>query len=211
MKIREESLKSNARRVQSIFPCWLFFSDCDRRLRTSQDLVFFQNSTSSDYTNTTAGVRVCNTVSTGAILLADILPSLAIKITAPFLPFIVQWVSISLLFPSARHARFFRARRSSVAIADRDRKTKPRAPQTKPVVEYAAPYPSLIINCSGDQLRDPQFVFCLREPRRSCVIIAHDYRVIHRQLTFLDRFLSACSRRMSLGEDSTPGYFVMNN
>ncbi|KAH0951106.1 hypothetical protein HN011_003259 [Eciton burchellii] len=49
-----------------------------------------KNSTSSDYTNTTAGVRVCNTVSTGAILLADILPSLAIKITAPFLPFIVH-------------------------------------------------------------------------------------------------------------------------
>ncbi|KYN34697.1 Battenin [Trachymyrmex septentrionalis] len=34
--------------------------------------------------------RTCNTVSTGAILLADILPALAIKITAPFLPFLVH-------------------------------------------------------------------------------------------------------------------------
>ncbi|XP_020291152.1 battenin isoform X2 [Pseudomyrmex gracilis] len=35
-------------------------------------------------------MRSCNTISTGAILLADILPSLAIKITAPFLPFFVH-------------------------------------------------------------------------------------------------------------------------
>lgn len=34
--------------------------------------------------------RSCNQVSTGAILLADILPSLAIKLTAPFFPFRVQ-------------------------------------------------------------------------------------------------------------------------
>lgn len=40
-------------------------------------------------TNTT-GIRTCNTVSTGAILLADILPALAIKLTAPFLPFLVH-------------------------------------------------------------------------------------------------------------------------
>lgn len=40
--------------------------------------------------NATEGVRMCNTVSTGAILLADILPSLAIKIIAPFLPFFVH-------------------------------------------------------------------------------------------------------------------------
>ncbi|XP_012230607.1 battenin isoform X1 [Linepithema humile] len=38
----------------------------------------------------TTGDRACNTVSTGAILLADIIPSLAIKITAPFLPFLVH-------------------------------------------------------------------------------------------------------------------------
>ncbi|XP_011142797.1 battenin [Harpegnathos saltator] len=36
------------------------------------------------------GVRTCNAVSTGAILLADILPALAIKVTAPFLPFLVH-------------------------------------------------------------------------------------------------------------------------
>ncbi|RLU15988.1 hypothetical protein DMN91_011746 [Ooceraea biroi] len=36
------------------------------------------------------GIRTCNAVSTGAILLADILPSLAIKMTAPFLPFLVH-------------------------------------------------------------------------------------------------------------------------
>lgn len=43
-------------------------------------------------TNSTnmTGIRQCNTVSTGAILLADILPSLAIKMTAPFLPFLVH-------------------------------------------------------------------------------------------------------------------------
>ncbi|XP_020291122.1 battenin isoform X1 [Pseudomyrmex gracilis] len=45
----------------------------------------------TDHTNATApGMRSCNTISTGAILLADILPSLAIKITAPFLPFFVH-------------------------------------------------------------------------------------------------------------------------
>lgn len=36
------------------------------------------------------GHRACNTLSTGAILLADILPSLVIKVTAPFLPFLVH-------------------------------------------------------------------------------------------------------------------------
>ncbi|XP_076303014.1 battenin-like, partial [Lasioglossum baleicum] len=36
------------------------------------------------------GVRSCNTLSTGAILLADILPSLAVKIITPFLPFYVH-------------------------------------------------------------------------------------------------------------------------
>ncbi|KMQ87079.1 battenin isoform x2 [Lasius niger] len=35
-------------------------------------------------------IRKCNTVSTGAILLADILPALAIKLTVPFLPFLVH-------------------------------------------------------------------------------------------------------------------------
>jgi battenin len=34
--------------------------------------------------------RECNPTSTGAILLADILPSLTVKILAPFLPFLVQ-------------------------------------------------------------------------------------------------------------------------
>lgn len=37
-------------------------------------------------------VRDCNYVSTGAILLADILPSLIIKLLAPFLPFFIQYV-----------------------------------------------------------------------------------------------------------------------
>lgn len=36
------------------------------------------------------GVRVCNYMSTGAILLADILPALAVKFSGPFLPFYVQ-------------------------------------------------------------------------------------------------------------------------
>lgn len=38
--------------------------------------------------NTT--IRACNTMSTGVILLADILPSLMIKLIAPFLPFFVH-------------------------------------------------------------------------------------------------------------------------
>ncbi|OXU23226.1 hypothetical protein TSAR_014812 [Trichomalopsis sarcophagae] len=41
-------------------------------------------------TTNATGVRNCNTLSTGAILLADILPSVAIKLTAPFLPYFVQ-------------------------------------------------------------------------------------------------------------------------
>lgn len=37
-----------------------------------------------------AGVRVCNYMSTGAILLADILPALFVKFIGPFLPFYVK-------------------------------------------------------------------------------------------------------------------------
>ncbi|XP_014467524.1 PREDICTED: battenin [Dinoponera quadriceps] len=48
-----------------------------------------QNSTAKNETHI-PGVRTCNSVSTGAILLADILPALAIKVTAPFLPFLVH-------------------------------------------------------------------------------------------------------------------------
>ncbi|XP_050450880.1 battenin [Cataglyphis hispanica] len=52
-------------------------------------------------TNTT-GIRSCNTLSTGAILLADILPSLAIKMTAPFLPFYVHFrVAMCVLYSAA--------------------------------------------------------------------------------------------------------------
>lgn len=45
---------------------------------------------SNNVTEVPDGLRSCNTVSTGAILLADILPCLLIKITAPFLPFYVH-------------------------------------------------------------------------------------------------------------------------
>ena len=38
----------------------------------------------------TTGIRSCNTLSTGAILLADILPSLVVKVITPFLPFYIQ-------------------------------------------------------------------------------------------------------------------------
>lgn len=34
--------------------------------------------------------RVCNMISTGAILLADIIPSMAVKAVVPFLPFYIQ-------------------------------------------------------------------------------------------------------------------------
>ncbi|KAJ8676049.1 hypothetical protein QAD02_011835, partial [Eretmocerus hayati] len=43
-----------------------------------------------EHVNTNETIRSCNTVSTGAILLADVLPSLAIKLTAPFLPMLVH-------------------------------------------------------------------------------------------------------------------------
>ncbi|XP_021930411.1 battenin isoform X2 [Zootermopsis nevadensis] len=46
-----------------------------------------EESSSDSVSNTT---RECNPTSTGAILLADILPSLAIKILAPFFPFLVH-------------------------------------------------------------------------------------------------------------------------
>ena len=36
------------------------------------------------------GVRVCNALSTGAILLADVVPSLFIKALSPFLPWFVK-------------------------------------------------------------------------------------------------------------------------
>ncbi|XP_015608291.1 battenin isoform X3 [Cephus cinctus] len=48
------------------------------------------NSDSSDATGNSTSTRSCNSLSTGAILLADILPALAIKLTAPFLPFVVH-------------------------------------------------------------------------------------------------------------------------
>lgn len=34
--------------------------------------------------------RVCNIISTGAILLADVIPSMVIKAIAPFIPFYIQ-------------------------------------------------------------------------------------------------------------------------
>lgn len=40
--------------------------------------------------NVTSGARDCNRMSTGAILLADIVPSLLIKLLAPYLPFFVH-------------------------------------------------------------------------------------------------------------------------
>ncbi|KAF4530893.1 hypothetical protein B566_EDAN016411 [Ephemera danica] len=43
-----------------------------------------------DVHNATTNPRDCNNISTGAILLADILPSLFVKLIAPFLPFWVQ-------------------------------------------------------------------------------------------------------------------------
>ncbi|KAL6438192.1 hypothetical protein ACFW04_004421 [Cataglyphis niger] len=47
-------------------------------------------------------IRTCNTVSTGAILLADILPSLVIKMIVPFLPLLVHArVAICVLFSAA--------------------------------------------------------------------------------------------------------------
>ncbi|XP_047365002.1 battenin [Vespa velutina] len=52
----------------------------------------FGNSNTTTETNVTETItrRSCNSISTGAILLADILPCLVVKITAPFLPFFVH-------------------------------------------------------------------------------------------------------------------------
>ncbi|XP_063981515.1 battenin isoform X2 [Diachasmimorpha longicaudata] len=46
--------------------------------------------TNSSITNTTIDSRGCNAVSTGAILLADIVPCLLVKLMVPFLPFFVH-------------------------------------------------------------------------------------------------------------------------
>ncbi|KAF7384717.1 hypothetical protein HZH68_014329 [Vespula germanica] len=48
------------------------------------------NTTIASNGTNTNNERSCNGMSTGAILLADILPCLVIKIIAPFLPFFVQ-------------------------------------------------------------------------------------------------------------------------
>ncbi|XP_033188049.1 battenin [Bombus vosnesenskii] len=55
---------------------------------TMEPVTEFTNGTVT--TTNTTGIRSCNTLSTGAILLADILPSLAVKTITPFLPFYVH-------------------------------------------------------------------------------------------------------------------------
>lgn len=57
-------------------------------INTSTFFFLLKEESSSDSVSNTT--RECNPTSTGAILLADILPSLAIKILAPFFPFLVQ-------------------------------------------------------------------------------------------------------------------------
>lgn len=60
------------------------------------------NTNGTNIPSHTTEIRSCNTLSTGAILLADILPALAIKMTAPFLPFHVNFqVAICVLYSAA--------------------------------------------------------------------------------------------------------------
>ncbi|XP_017490141.1 PREDICTED: battenin-like, partial [Rhagoletis zephyria] len=66
-------------------------------LSAAHDIIAqFQDSEVDDNTteNTDEDTRKCHLVSTGAILLADILPSLCVKIVIPFLPF---WVNFKIL------------------------------------------------------------------------------------------------------------------
>ncbi|KAG7198656.1 hypothetical protein KM043_006013 [Ampulex compressa] len=62
-------------------------------LSAAHDILDDKSASNESYENSTVNgtdIRACNTVSTGAILLADILPSLVIKITVPFLPFLIH-------------------------------------------------------------------------------------------------------------------------
>lgn len=68
---------------------FVFFS------RAQYDLVLlvsnFQNpENKSRSTDDSSDKRVCNLVSTGAILLADIIPSMIVKAVVPFLPFHIE-------------------------------------------------------------------------------------------------------------------------
>lgn len=70
-------------------------------LSAAHDIIAqFQDHPADDNTVENEGddTRKCHLVSTGAILLADILPSLFVKIVIPFLPFWVKWVlSVSVV------------------------------------------------------------------------------------------------------------------
>ncbi|XP_020711356.2 battenin [Athalia rosae] len=57
--------------------------------------------TSETSDNTTTATRACNTMSTGAILLADIIPALLVKTGAPFLPFLVHLRLLSCVLLAA--------------------------------------------------------------------------------------------------------------
>ena len=56
------------------------------------NFIFLQDSNHDPNSCNDSGneTRTCNTLSTGAILLADILPSVFIKLVAPFLSFFIQ-------------------------------------------------------------------------------------------------------------------------
>ncbi|XP_046596829.1 battenin isoform X1 [Neodiprion lecontei] len=73
-------------------------------LSAAHDIIeskFGSTSSSSETTNSTTTSRDCNTLSTGAILLADIIPSLMTKIVAPFLPFFVHLRLLSCVILAA--------------------------------------------------------------------------------------------------------------
>ncbi|CAB0038843.1 unnamed protein product [Trichogramma brassicae] len=59
-------------------------------LSAAHDILALNDDPATEHKVANATTRDCNELSTGAILLADILPSVAVKLIAPFLPFMVH-------------------------------------------------------------------------------------------------------------------------
>ncbi|XP_060537468.1 battenin [Cylas formicarius] len=71
-------------------------------LTAANDIIEHNMDSNSDDTNTTSNARDCTYMSTGAILLADILPALLVKFLAPFIPFMVHVrVAACVIFAAA--------------------------------------------------------------------------------------------------------------
>ncbi|XP_014256380.1 battenin [Cimex lectularius] len=95
--------KNHPVRIKSLVAFWIL-GLCNNygyvvMLSAASDIIKrnFGNETESP----TTPERNCNTISTGAILLADIIPSLAIKVIAPFFPLCIHYRMVLILLLSA--------------------------------------------------------------------------------------------------------------